>query len=237
MIESKANVDGFTLSELAFVLFGLALIGGIIIPAVASYKKQAQRAACRNSLQILADSSLTFAEDHDGRLTGCPNFRSDDLNWLYPLYAPNLKSYVCASTSNQVRPHEKERDSALVDLLHFAPTKWDQYGHSYEQFGYWGTGSIKTLALVQTHKNSHPNNAYGLIGTRPGAENTWLMADGDNAQRPPMPPNINDYPDEIDHHGADGANVSFVDGHVSWIPRKDFAYRRELSLDQGKISP
>jgi prepilin-type processing-associated H-X9-DG protein len=48
-------------------------------------------------------------------------------------------------------------------------------------------------------------------------------------------------PDETDHHGADGANVAFTDGHVEFVktgPRgRNYIMRWEISEDKGRQIP
>jgi prepilin-type processing-associated H-X9-DG protein len=56
------------------------------------------------------------------------------------------------------------------------------------------------------------------------------MTDGDddpfNGANPQV---INNWPDKYDNHGAEGVNVSYLDGHAEWTPTgvpliKAFAY-------------
>lgn len=241
-MKTDQSRSGFTLTDLLMVIGIIIIVGGVIPLTIANNKKKRERLSCLKNLKVLAQASLSYANDHNGDLTGCPNYKSDDLNWLYSNYVSDLKNYVCASTRNTVRPQEfdginsETQKPLLKDLFRFAPTKWDMYGHSYEQFGYWGK-TKKTVELVKTRANQNPKNAFDFLGRIPGPANIWLMADGDNTQDAPAPPNKNDYPNEIDHHWSDGANVNFADGHAEWIPQKNYPYRRELSLDQGKTEP
>jgi prepilin-type processing-associated H-X9-DG protein len=47
-------------------------------------------------------SQLYADDDPKGALSGVANYSDDDLNWLYPTYVANLKSFICSSTRNEV---------------------------------------------------------------------------------------------------------------------------------------
>jgi prepilin-type processing-associated H-X9-DG protein len=64
------------------------------------------------------------------------------------------------------------------------------------------------------------------------------MVDADDSRlSPPAPKNYNDYPDEIDNHGAAGGNGNFCDGHAEWIQQRKWVYTYEMSCDQNRTAP
>jgi prepilin-type processing-associated H-X9-DG protein len=51
----------------------------------------------------MAIGSQNYAdEDAKHACSGVANFKEDDLNWLFPVYIPNLKSCLCPSTMNHI---------------------------------------------------------------------------------------------------------------------------------------
>ena len=200
--------------------------------------------ACLNNLKQIGLGSVMYASDYRGFFMadsfGKPGIREsydDDLNWLYPDYVKNLKSFVCPSTFNQVTnftlpalPGEPKR---IRDLLAICPNgRSAGNGHSYETLGVMG-GSRKTESIVSTYALK---KAPGCIGMVPGPSRIWLMMDADNGL-PTALNHYNNYPDGAGNHGAAGANVNFCDGHAQWIRQRDFITGINISQDSAATEP
>ena len=181
----------------------------------------------------------------------CPSTRNTDMDgntgpilqgWAGPNGAVNQSGV--ANYSDRI--HGTVGGRYVVDLTQEAGGREVGTNTSYKVSGYFhgrqDNGSATTQPVRKSQKtvgnySSQLTQSLGAAGsttagTHIGPADAWIIYDGsDSSATDPTRPNT-DYADRGHNHMTAGANVVFCDGHVEWVPLRNYVNSWFRGTDQ-----
>ena len=236
--EARLRLSAFTLIELLVVFAVIALLVGLVMPALGRAKQTAQGAGCKNNIRQLILGWTMYAEDDNSQLP-CNADGQDGqgvfTNWVAgtmsrPTDATNGALLVDRSQSSLARyisnpkvykclGDRSRRVRSVAMNCRLNPTRIQ--GRAAFTQG----GNAKYETFTRLYQIQKPSQIFVVLDERSDSINDGFFGvdlsntgtrDGSGPSRPYW---IIDYPASY-HHGA--ANISFADGHVEshrWVER------------------
>ncbi|RMH11026.1 MAG: DUF1559 domain-containing protein [Gammaproteobacteria bacterium] len=217
---------GFTLIELLVVISIIALLVGILLPALGAAREAAKSSVCKSNMRQIAIASLTYAEDSEQML---PYGKYDTFNNRLPaydgrgeiqmqngaVYGGNQELYACPSDEVERVIIRNDRQSILSYAMNSLA---DNYGKETpaapgicgSQYGYaTGPWKFKSLTVPEV---TMPSDTILIVDYHiDGGVNGWINVGRVAAATAYRNPN------RMAAHKSK-VNQVFCDGHVEQTP-------------------
>jgi prepilin-type N-terminal cleavage/methylation domain-containing protein/prepilin-type processing-associated H-X9-DG protein len=225
MLSDRRKIGGFTLIELLVAIAIIAILAGLLFPALANAKAKAKSITCRNQLKQLGLAMVMYVDDCGFYPADFDPVNGQQTSWKERL-APHIALQGDQLYKSVYRPGQKERIFHCTELIYRKDLL--AWRPSYYALNGYGTGSRndgRRLGLsvdIERAPGGLPAKRYASEGLVVAPSEMIALGDMNIAATPdglssssffisdPIPIF---WPALVHNRGA---NMLFCDGHIEW---------------------